>query len=179
MKMYNFKKVEISSEYTEKLLLGDLAGELVRIMTEKKLTLSSAESCTGGLIGGEITAVSGSSAVYAGGIITYTNDVKINVLGVDADTIAEHTEVSAPVAYHMAMNVKERLSSDIGVSATGFAGPTGGNQNDPVGTVYVGMCTPMGNFVHRLSFYDGAPREAVRSATVAYILKQISHILIQ
>lgn len=177
--MYTLINVKISHTLVEEILSVDYKKDLVQILTQKRLTLSSSESCTGGLIGGEITSVPGSSAVYAGGIITYTNDVKINVLGVDADTIAKHTEVSAPVAYQMAMNVKERLSSDIGVSATGFAGPTGGNQNDPVGTVYVGMCTPMGNFVHRLSFYDGAPREAVRSATVAYILKQLSHILTQ
>ena len=174
--MYNLINVKVSPKFTEEILDGDHKTELIHILTEKKLTLSSAESCTGGLIGGEITSVSGASAVYVGGIITYTNDVKINVLGVDAYTIAEHTEVSASVAYQMAMNVKKMLSSDIGVSATGFAGPTGGNKNDPVGTVYVGMCTPMGNLVHRLSFYDGATREDIRSVTVAYILKQISSI---
>lgn len=177
--MYILSKVEISKEYCDKLLSENIAEKLVPLMEQKKLTFSSAESCTGGLIGGAITAVSGSSKVYSGGLITYTNDVKINVLGVDADTVAENTEVSAPVAYQMARKVKEKLSADIGVSATGFAGPTGGNENDPVGTVYVGFCTPMGDIVHRLSFYCGAPREIVRSATAEYILDQIAHIIIK
>ena len=171
--MYITKKVDISKEYADELLCRDLATDLVGIMTEKNFTIASAESCTGGLIGGRITAVSGSSAVYLGGIITYTNDVKINVLGIDASAILQHTEVSGIVAYQMAERVKEKLCADIGVSATGFAGPTGGNENDPVGTVYVGICLPMESFVHRLSFYIGVTREVVRDATVAYILQQI------
>lgn len=177
--MYTLVNVELSKNFAQKIQKVNLANELVRMMTDRELTFASAESCTGGLIGGAVTSVSGASAVYVGGVITYTNDVKINVLGVDANTVAENTEVSAPVAYQMARRVKEKLSADIGVSATGFAGPTGGNENDPVGTVYVGFCTPMGDFVHRLSFYDSAPRETVRSATVAYILDQITHIIME
>ena len=176
--MYTFKKVELSEKYCRELICKNIEHRLVRLMAEKNLTFASAESCTGGLIGGIITAVSGSSAVYKGGIITYTNDIKINALGVDAATIDKYTEVSAPVAYQMAANIKDKLSTDIGVSATGFAGPTGGNENDPVGTVYIGISSPMWDVVYRLSFYDGASREDIRRATVAYILEQITYILV-
>lgn len=177
--MYIFENIALSEAYCKDLLKSNVAKDLVSIMNENKLTLASAESCTGGLIGGIITAVSGSSAVYKGGIITYTNDIKINILGVDASTIDKHTEVSAPVAYQMARNVKNKLSAHIGVSATGFAGPTGGNENDPVGTVYTGISSPVGDIVHRLSFYDGATREDIRNAAAAYIMEQITHILMQ
>lgn len=127
-----------------------LVGELIK----KGLTVSTAESCTGGLIGKLFTDVSGASAVFSGGMITYTNHIKINKLGVSAETIEKHTEVSFECAAEMATRAREYFDTDIGVSATGFAGPTGGSESDPVGTVYLGVSTKERTVVYRLSFED-------------------------
>ena len=166
-------KVKIDKKCTSKDCLSSLASSVVCKFTKNGLAFSSAESCTGGLVGGTITEISGSSAVYFGGIITYTNDIKINVLGVDSALIDSYTEVSAPVARQMAERVREKLSSDVGVSATGFAGPTGGNENDPVGTVYVGIATADKTHVYRLSYGADTEREDIRLMTVEFILKKL------
>ena len=101
-------------------------------------TLATAESCTGGLIGGALTAVSGSSKVYKGGIVSYTNEVKHSVLGVKAETLEQYGAVSAPVAQQMAAGVRELVQADVAVSVTGLAGPGGDDFGNPVGTVYIG-----------------------------------------
>lgn len=145
------------------------AENAVKFLWENKLTFASAESCTGGLIGKLITDISGASQVYKGGIITYTNEIKINILGVDEKLISKYTEVSSHVACSMAENIKNKFSVNIGVSATGFAGPTGGNENDPVGTVYVGMACDEFTHVFRLSFFDGAKRDEIRLMTAKFI----------
>ena len=137
-----------------------LVGELSR----KGLTVSTAESCTGGLIGKLFTDVSGASAVFSGGMITYTNHIKINKLGVSAETIEKHTEVSFECAAEMAKRARAYFETDIGVSATGFAGPGGGNENDPVGTVYLGVSTKRRTVVYRLSFED-CSRNDIRYGT--------------
>lgn len=154
-----------------------LANQVVCEFSKRGLTFASAESCTGGLVGGTVTAAAGSSAVYCGGIITYTNDIKINVLGVDATLIDKCTEVSAPVACQMAERVREKLLSKVGVSATGFAGPTGGNENNPVGTVYVGIATADKTDVYRISYAKDAKREDIRLMTVEFILEKLINIL--
>ena len=114
----------------------------VALLCEKGLTLSSAESCTGGYIGKLITDVSGSSAVYNGGVISYVHEVKKGLLGVKDETIEKYTEVSFEAAAEMAEGVRDLTKSDVAVSTTGFAGPLGGNENDPVGCVYIGISTP-------------------------------------
>ena len=161
--------VKIDKKSVQKDEIYDIAASLVSNMQKKKVTFASAESCTGGLVGSIITEISGASAVYLGGIITYTNDVKINTLGVDGSLIEKYSEVSAPVASEMAKNVKEKLGADFGASATGFAGPTGGNENDPVGTVYVGIANN-GVKVYRLSCENGVSREQIRLMTGECIL---------
>ena len=168
--------VKINKKEASRDELYEVATRAVRALLDAKKTFSSAESCTGGLVGGTVTGVSGSSAVYFGGIITYTNDVKINVLGVDAALIEKYTEVSAPVARQMAEEVRGKLSSDIGVSATGFAGPTGGNENDPVGTVYVGIADKSSSSVYRLSYDSDTKREEIRLMTVQFILEKLALI---
>ena len=146
--------------------------ELVGELTKKGLTVSTAESCTGGLMGKLFTDVSGSSAVFSGGMITYTNHIKINKLGVSAKTIDKHTEVSFECAAEMAMRAREYFETDIGVSATGFAGPTGGTENDPVGTVYLGVSTKARTVVYRLSFED-CNRNDIRYGTAFAAVKAI------
>ena len=170
--MENLINVKIDKKSVKIEQIYDIAASLVRNMQNKKMTFASAESCTGGLVGSIITEISGASAVYLGGIITYTNDVKINTLGVDRSLIEMHSEVSAPVALDMARNVREKLCADFGVSATGFAGPTGGNENDPVGTVYVGIANDGVN-VYRLSFESGVSRAQIRLMTVEFILSSL------
>ncbi len=173
----DFINVKIDKKEASRGELYDVATKAVHSLLDAKMTFSSAESCTGGLVGGTVTAVSGSSAVYFGGIITYTNDIKINVLGIDSSLIDEYTEVSVPVARQMAERVREKLSSDIGVSATGFAGPTGGNENDPVGTVYVGIADKNNSSIYRLSYSVGTEREEIRLMTVQFILEKLALIV--
>ena len=139
---------------------------LVRLFAERGLTVATAESCTGGLIGARITGVSGASQVFLGGCITYTNDMKILLLGVDPATIAAHTEVSAETAAEMAAGVRERLGADVGLSATGYAGPTGGTEENPVGTVYIGVATKEGAKSFRL-YYRQKSRDYIREAVAS------------
>lgn len=145
---------------------------LVRLLTEKGLTLATAESCTGGMVGQRITGVSGASAVYSGGFVTYTNEVKINQLGVSPATIEAHTEVSAEAACEMAKGACARLGTDIGISTTGYAGPTGGTEENPVGTVYVAVATKDGVHAHRL-FYPRKSREYIREAAASRVMLEV------
>ena len=101
--------------------------------------LGTAESCTGGLIGYRLTSVSGSSRYFAGGIIAYSDDIKIKYLEVDADVLHRHGAVSEPVARQMARGVCDRAGTTWGLSTTGIAGPDGGTPEKPVGTVYIGV----------------------------------------
>ena len=103
-------------------------------------TLVTAESCTGGGIGAALTAVPGSSAVFKGGAITYTNEVKNKLLGVPLELLEKEGAVSEAVACAMAVGARERLCADVAVSVTGLAGPSGDESGNPVGTVYIGYC---------------------------------------
>ena len=134
-------------------------------------TLVTAESCTGGGIGAALTAVPGSSAVYKGGIICYTNWVKENVLGVPGEMLEKYGAVSQPVAKAMAMGVRERLQADIAVSVTGLAGPGGDEYGNPVGTVFVGYCSE--SKAYAKEFHFSGDREEVRSQTVCAALQMI------
>jgi nicotinamide-nucleotide amidase len=112
--------------------LGDL-------LISKSLTISVAESCTGGLIGHLITSVPGSSEYFMGGIISYSNQAKCDLLGVSPGTLDRYGSVSYQAAREMATGVRERFKSNIGLSVTGIAGPDGGSIEKPVGTVFMGI----------------------------------------
>jgi nicotinamide-nucleotide amidase len=130
------------------------------------LTLATAESCTGGLVGARITSVPGSSDVYVGGVVAYANRVKEAELGVAAATLAEHGSVSAETAAEMATGVRARLGADVGIAVTGIAGPDGGTPEKPVGLVFLHAETPDGG--HGLEFSFPSDRETIRArATVA------------
>lgn len=148
------------------------AQRLVKTLMDNGKVIATAESCTGGLIGSIITEISGASGAYVGGMITYTNEVKINVLGVAAELIEKYTAVSSFVAEEMAVKIREKLSADIGISATGYAGPTGGSEADPVGTVYMAISSKEGTDVYRLSFFDGAQRHEIRYLCTEFILQK-------
>lgn len=143
---------------------------LVDLLHERKLTLSAAESCTGGLIAKRITDIAGCSDVFFGGCVTYTNEVKNKLLGVSLDTLGKYGAVSEQTAMEMARGVRERTGSDIGVSATGIAGPGGGSEEIPVGTVFLGISTADGEDFRKLSLSPQRSREFIRivSATNAY-----------
>jgi PncC family amidohydrolase len=110
-----------------------------RLLAERKLKLATAESCTGGLVGHRLTEVPGSSAYYEGGIVAYSYEAKERLLGVHHDTLYEHGAVSAETALEMARGVRRKLGTDIGISITGIAGPTGGLPGKPVGLVYIAL----------------------------------------
>ncbi len=145
--------------------MDNRAGELVSILKSKGLTVSTAESLTGGLIGASIVDISGASSVFNGGAIIYTEKAKIEVLGVSTSTVEKHTVVSEAVASEMALGARALYKSDIAISATGIAGPDGGSEDFPVGLVYIGVANQEGVRAYRYIF-DG-DRAAVRRQTVS------------
>lgn len=134
-------------------------------------TLASAESCTGGGIGAALTAIPGSSSVYKGGIISYTNWVKHNLLGVDEVLLETIGAVSAPVAEAMAKGARSALQSDVAVSVTGLAGPGGDEYRNPVGRVYIGYSDETVTLSREFTFEGG--RDAVRQQAVEEALRLI------
>lgn len=104
-----------------------------------EMTLAVAESCTGGLVGSRVTDISGASDYFEGGVVTYSYDSKRALLGVSRESLDEHGAVSAPVAREMAAGIRDIADTTWGVSTTGVAGPTGGTEETPVGTAYVGL----------------------------------------
>ena len=137
----------------------------------KGKTLVTAESLTGGGIGAALTAVSGASAVYKGGIISYTNEVKHQLLGVPMDTLEQFGAVSEPVARAMAEGARKALKADAAVSVTGLAGPGGDDYGNPVGTVFIGYSDAAVTEV-RHCLFDG-DRESIRKQTAEAALKLI------
>ena len=134
-------------------------------------TLATAESCTGGGIGAALTAVSGASAVYKGGIISYTNEIKQNLLGVDGTLLESVGAVSAPVAQAMAAGVRKALASDVAVSVTGLAGPGGDEFGNPVGTVFIGYSDDRITLSRKYLF--SGSREDIRNQAVSAALHLI------
>ena len=137
----------------------------------KGKTLVTAESCTGGGIGAALTAIPGSSEVYKGGVISYTNWVKEHILHVDGGLLETQGAVSAPVAQAMALGVREALKADIAVSVTGLAGPGGDDFGNPVGTVFIGYSD--GNSTLSREFHFPGTREEVRNQAAEEALKLI------
>jgi competence/damage-inducible protein CinA-like protein len=131
-----------------------------RALRERGWTIATAESCTAGMVGEMLTSVPGSSAYYLGGVISYADEAKTHLLGVSTQLVSDHGAVSEEVARAMAIGVRERLHSTIGVSVTGIAGPEGGSDAKPVGLVYIGVALPESVEVRRLSL--PGDREAIR-----------------
>jgi PncC family amidohydrolase len=115
--------------------------EIGELLTAQGLTLTTAESCTGGLVAHRITNISGSSAYYLGGFVSYANEAKEALLGVRHETLLAHGAVSEETAREMARGARQRMGADVAVSVTGIAGPTGGTPEKPVGLVYVALST--------------------------------------
>jgi len=139
--------MRVNSNNTE-----NLAAKLGKHLKERGLTISVAESCTGGLVMDKITDVSGSSEYFMGGVVTYSDELKMKILGVKEETLKRVGAVSEEVAQEMAKGVKNLTSTDIGVSTTGIAGPTGATPTKPVGLVYIGFCSVNEEIVERHIF---------------------------
>ena len=148
--------------------VSTLASDLVAALAAKGLTCATAESCTGGGVGSAITSVAGSSEVFLGGVISYSNEVKADVLGVSRDTLASVGAVSSEVASQMASGARRVIGSDLAVSLTGIAGPGGGSAEKPVGLVWFGLATPR-RVTTQSRIFPG-DRAAVRSAAIAHAL---------
>lgn len=142
--------------------------ELVKALADKKMTVSTAESCTGGLISKLITDVSGSSDVFGYGFVTYANEAKMKILGVWDEALSQYGAVSEPVAVLMSRGARRVSKSDIAVSVTGIAGPGGGTAEKPVGLVYVSLSTPDGTICRKCNF--SGTREEVRRQTAEFAL---------
>ena len=144
------------------------AERLVRKLSERGLTCATAESCTGGGVGSAITSVAGASAVFMGGVISYDNSVKREVLGVREEVLATKGAVSPECAAEMAEGARRLLKVDIAVSLTGIAGPDGGSKEKPVGLVWFGLATDKGTSTE--SRVLPGDRAAVRAAAVEHAL---------
>lgn len=148
------------------------ATNLVALLKAQGLTCATAESCTGGGVGSAITAVPGSSAVFAGGVISYSNDVKRDVLGVSPETLATVGAVSAETAAQMAKGARKLLKTDLAVSLTGIAGPDGGSDEKPVGLVWFGLATKDGVRTEKAIFRGD--REGIRNNAVVHALGMLT-----
>lgn len=151
--------------------MESLCYETIELLRLKNLTLASAESCTGGLISKMITDVAGCSDVFEGGVVSYSNDVKMKLLGVKAETLEKHGAVSYETAKEMALGVRQACMADVGISTTGIAGPTGGTKEKPVGTVYIGIS--FGDICESelLSINPEYSREKIRNVAAQKILE--------
>ena len=144
---------------------------LGRLLTKNNLTISTAESCTGGKIAATLTAVSGASNYFKGSVVSYATETKINVLGIDNEVVKKYGVVSAEVASEMVKSVQKIMTSDYAIATTGNAGPTKGDAQADLGIVYVAIATPNAVFVEEFNF--GQPREKVIDRTVSKALELI------
>ena len=152
--------------------MNKVADHLVELLKAQGLTCATAESCTGGGVGSAITAVPGSSAVFAGGVISYANEVKRDVLGVSDHNLQTVGAVSPEVAAQMADGVRKLLKTDLAVSLTGIAGPDGGSAEKPVGLVWFGLSTKDGTRTEKVIF--SGDRAQVRAQAVTHALGMLT-----
>ncbi len=142
-------------------------------LRERGLTIACAESCTGGLVAKRLTDVAGCSDVFFGGCVTYANEAKIKLLGVDPATLAKYGAVSEQVALQMARGVRERLGTDVGISTTGIAGPGGGTPDKPVGTVWIAISTKEGDRARLLQLSSKRERAYLRTLAANQAIAQV------
>jgi PncC family amidohydrolase len=157
--------------------LVELARRVQQSFLDRTLTLATAESCTGGLLGYVLTEVPGSSDYYRGGVISYSNEVKRDQLGVPQQTLDRHGAVSAQVAVAMADGARLMLRADVGVAVTGVAGPGGGSPGKPVGLAYVAVADVGGSDVRRIQREGDrhANRLASAQASLELVLARLEH----
>ena len=154
----------------------NLSLKILKLMTKKKLTLSFAESCTGGLLASSITSISGSSKVFNLGLVTYSNNAKVKLLKVPKKTITKYGAVSYETCLSMVKNLSKISKSSISISITGVAGPSGGTKEKPVGLVYIGQ-KKGGKTIIKKNLFKSKKRTSIQKSTVNQALKMILNIL--
>ena len=150
----------------------DRAARLIRVATDAGVMIATVESCTGGLIAGAITSVAGSSAAFERGFVTYTNEAKSQLLGVELAMFDLHGAVSEEVARAMAEGAINNSDAQISIAVTGIAGPSGGSSEKPVGLVHIAAAKDGAETLHERHVYSG-DREAVRTKTVSTALGMV------
>lgn len=152
--------------------MSALAKSVFEYLKENKHVLVTAESCTGGMIAKTITDFAGSSSIFDRGFVTYSNNSKIDMLGVTPETLKEHGAVAAQTAHEMANGALQNSSGTLSISVTGIAGPTGGSEEKPVGLVYIGLSQLNGKTITQKCNFDG-DRHEVRLQTMDAVFNLI------
>ena len=150
---------------------------LQNILRKQNQTITTAESCTGGGLGSLLSELSGSSKILMGGFVVYSNDSKNKLLDVKTDTLLKHGAVSKKTALEMAKNCKNRLETDIAISITGIAGPNGGTEAKPVGTVWIGVADESGTYAKKFVFLKNreANRELSKYTALSLIYRKLKY----
>ena len=156
--------------------MSNLSLKIVKLLTKKKLTVSFAESCTGGLLASSITSISGSSKVFNIGLVTYSNNAKVKLLQVPKKTITKYGAVSHETCLSMVKNLSKISKANISISITGVAGPNGGTKAKPVGLVYIGL-KKGSKIIVKKNYFKSKKRISIQKATAKEALKMILNIL--
>ncbi len=156
--------------------MNNLSLKILKLLTKKKLTLSFAESCTGGLLASSITSISGSSKVFNMGLVTYSNNAKVKLLQVPKKTITKYGAVSHETCLSMVKNLSKISKANISISITGVAGPNGGTKAKPVGLVYIGL-KKGSKIIVKKNLFKSKKRISIQKASAKQALKMILKIL--
>ncbi len=156
--------------------MSNLSLKIVKLLTKKKLTVSFAESCTGGLLASSITSISGSSKVFNMGLVTYSNNTKVKLLKVPKKTITKYGAVSHKTCLSMVKNLSKISKANISISITGVAGPNGGTKEKPVGLVYIGL-KKESKIIIKKNLFKSKKRISIQRATVKQAFKMILNTL--
>ena len=156
--------------------MSNLSLKIVKLLTKKKLTVSFAESCTGGLLASSITSISGSSKVFNMGLVTYSNNAKVKLLQVPKKTITKYGAVSHETCLSMVKNLSKISKANISISITGVAGPNGGTKEKPVGLVYIGL-KKGSKIIIRKNLFKNKKRISIQKKTVNETLKIIKTMI--
>ena len=156
--------------------MKNLSLKIVNKLIKQKLTISFAESCTGGLLSSVITSVSGSSKIFKFGLVTYSNDAKIKLLNIKKNTIVKYGAVSHETCLSMVKNLNKISKTNISISITGIAGPNGGSKKKPVGLVYIGIKKGSKIIVNQ-SLFKNKNRNSIQRATVRKSLNLINDLI--
>ena len=156
--------------------MSNLSLKIIKLLTKKKLTVSFAESCTGGLLASSITSISGSSKVFNMGLVTYSNNAKVKLLQVPKKTITKYGAVSYETCLSMVKNLNKISKSNISISITGVAGPNGGTKEKPVGLVYIGL-KKGSKIIIKKNLLKSKKIVTIQKATAKHALKMILNIL--
>jgi PncC family amidohydrolase len=156
--------------------MSNLSFKIVKLLIKKKLTVSFAESCTGGLLASSITSISGSSKIFNMGLVTYSNNAKVKLLQVPKKTITKYGAVSYETCLSMLKNLSKISKSNISISITGVAGPNGGTKEKPVGLVYIGL-KKGSKIIIKKNLFKSKKRISIQKITAKQALKMILNIL--